>query len=53
MKAKGIVECLVIATLVLTTVLYGGTVGAADDEATIGVLYAYTGDLGAYGEPMR
>ncbi len=51
MKAKGTVECLVIATLVLATVLYGGTVGAADDEATIGVLYAYTGDLGAYGEP--
>ncbi|NQE46574.1 Chemotactic signal transduction system substrate-binding protein BasB [ANME-1 cluster archaeon GoMg2] len=51
MKAKGIVESLVIATLVLAVFQAGGTVGAADDEATIGVLYAYTGDLGTYGEP--
>ena len=51
MKVKGIVESLVIATLVLAVFQAGGTVGAADDKATIGVLYAYTGDLGSYGEP--
>ncbi|MFV9677768.1 MAG: ABC transporter substrate-binding protein [Methanosarcinales archaeon] len=51
MKTKGIVEGLVIATLVIATVLSSATVGAANSEAPIGVLYAYTGDLGVYGEP--
>jgi len=51
MKTKGIVESLAIATLVIATVLSSATVGAATSEAPIGVLYAYTGDLGVYGEP--
>ncbi len=51
MKTKGIVEGLVITTLVIATVLSSANVGAANSEAPIGVLYAYTGDLGVYGEP--
>lgn len=49
MKTKGKVVGLVIATLVLTAFLPGGTVGAED--VTIGILYAFTGDFGIYGEP--
>jgi len=48
MKTKGKVVGLVIATLVLAAFLPGGAVGAED--VTIGVLYAYSGDLGTYGE---
>ncbi|MEA3488032.1 MAG: ABC transporter substrate-binding protein [Euryarchaeota archaeon] len=51
MKTKGIVESLAIATLVIATVLSSATTGVATSEAPIGVLYAYTGDLGVYGEP--
>jgi len=50
MKTKGIVESLAIATLVIATVLSSATLGVATSEAPIGVLYAYTGDLGVYGE---
>jgi branched-chain amino acid transport system substrate-binding protein len=49
MNTKGLTEGLVIATLVLAAVLSMGTVGAED--VSIGVLYAYSGDLGIYGEP--
>jgi hypothetical protein len=49
MKTKGLTEGLVIATLVLAVVLSVGTVGAED--VTIGVLYPFSGDLGAYGKP--
>ena len=49
MKTKGKVVGLVIATLVMAAFLPGGAVGAED--VTIGILYAYSGDLGIYGEP--
>lgn len=49
MKTKGKVVGLVIATLVLAAFLPGGAVGAED--VTIGILYAFTGDFGIYGEP--
>ena len=49
MKTKGIVEGLVIATFVLAAFLPGGAVGAED--VSIGVLYAFSGDLGIYGKP--
>ena len=49
MKTKGLTEGLVIATLVLAAVLSVGTVGAED--VSIGVLYPFSGDLGAYGKP--
>ena len=49
MNTKGLTEGLVIATFVLAAVLSVGTVGAED--VTIGVLYPFSGDLGAYGKP--
>jgi branched-chain amino acid transport system substrate-binding protein/neutral amino acid transport system substrate-binding protein len=49
MKTKCIVAGLVIATLLLAVFLPGGAVGAED--VSIGVLYAFSGDLGIYGEP--
>jgi len=49
MKTKGLTGGLVIATFVLAAVLSVGTVGAED--VTIGVLYPFSGDLGAYGKP--
>ena len=48
MNIKGLTEGLVIATFVLAAVLSVGTVGAED--VTIGVLYPFSGDLGAYGK---
>ncbi len=49
MNTKGLTEGLVIATFVLAAVLSVGTVGAED--VTLGVLYPFSGDLGAYGKP--
>ncbi len=49
MNTKGLTAGLVIATFVLAAVLSVGTVGAED--VTIGVLYPFSGDLGAYGKP--
>jgi len=48
-KTKGIVEGLVIATLFMAIFIPGGAVGA--DDVSIGILYAFTGDLGIYGVP--
>jgi PGF-CTERM protein len=49
MNTKGLTEVLVMATFVLVAVLSVGTAGAED--VTLGVLYPFSGDLGAYGKP--